>query len=94
MPTLTAATSCLMGHALISPASISFLQASAAATLAPVMLAVRVPPSAASTSQSIHIVRCPSFSKSIAARIERPISRWISDERPSIFPLLMSRCLR
>ena len=27
-------------------------------------------------------------------RIERPMSRWISTERPSSLPLEMSRCLR
>ena len=31
---------------------------------------------------------------STAARIERPMRRWISCERPSIFPLVMSRRLR
>ena len=60
----------------------------------PVIAAVRVPPSACRTSQSSHKVRGPIFSRLMAARIERPISRWISCERPSILPLAMSRCLR
>ena len=32
--------------------------------------------------------------KSTTPRSDRPISRWISTERPSAFPRLMSRCLR
>jgi hypothetical protein len=39
-------------------------------------------------------VRSPSASKSTTPRNERPISRWISTERPSSRPLEMSRCLR
>ncbi len=56
--------------------------------------AVRVPPSAWSTSQSIHSVRDPSASRSITARSARPISRWISTPRPSCLPLDTSRGLR
>ena len=44
--------------------------------------AVRVPPSAWMTSQSIQIVRSPSFAISTTARSERPMRRWISWERP------------
>jgi hypothetical protein len=36
---------------------------------------VRVPPSACNTSQSIQIVRGPSFSRSMTARSDRPINR-------------------
>ncbi len=39
-------------------------------------------------------MRSPSAAKSITPRSERPISRWISTERPSSLPLEMSRCLR
>ena len=42
---------------------------------APVMDAVRVPPSAWITSQSRKMVRSPSFSMSVTARNERPIRR-------------------
>ena len=45
------------------------------ATYPPVMDAVRVPPSACNTSQSIQTVRGPILAKSNAARIERPINR-------------------
>ena len=50
------------------------------------MAAVRVPPSATSTSQSTMIVCSPSVSKSMAARSERPIRRWISWVRPPTRP--------
>ena len=46
------------------------------------MAAVRVPPSAWITSQSIHTVCSPSLLRSVTARSERPTSRWISCERP------------
>jgi hypothetical protein len=59
-----------------------------------VIAAVRVPPSAWSTSQSTHIVRAPSFSRSTTARNERPIRRWISVLRPSRRPLVISRGFR
>lgn len=64
----------------------SSLTANAIATQPPVMAAVRVPPSACITSQSIVIVRSPSFSMSTAVRSERPISRWISNVRPDGLP--------
>ena len=56
--------------------------ASATATKAPVMAAVRVPPSAWITSQSTQMVRSPSFAMSTTTRSERPTRRWISWERP------------
>ena len=49
--------------------------ASAKATKAPVIEAVRVPPSACSTSQSRVTVRSPSAFRSTTARSERPIKR-------------------
>ena len=58
------------------------------------MLAVRVPPSAWITSQSIWIVRAPSFSSATTARSERPISRWISSVRPDCLPRAASRSVR
>src|SRR5262245_66517897 len=67
---------------------------SASATQAPVMEAVRVPPSAWITSQSMVIWRSPSASKSIAARSERPIRRWISTVRPPCLPAAASRRVR
>ena len=50
------------------------------------MLAVRVPPSASSTSQSTVMVRSPNAAMSTTARKLRPISRWISVVRPSTRP--------
>ena len=64
------------------------------ATKPPVMAAVRVPPSACSTSQSITIWRSPSATGSMTARKDRPISRWISWVRPDCLPLAASRRMR
>ena len=94
MPTLTAATWERMG----SPRNLSVFSSESTACLnamnAPVMEAVRVPPSASITSQSIQICRSPSFSSSIEARNARPISRWISWVRPDFFPAVDSRGVR
>ena len=60
MPTDTAATKSRIGERASGPARISHATASCAATKAPVIAAVRVPPSAWSTSQSSEIVRSPS----------------------------------
>ena len=51
---------------------------------AAVIAAVRVPPSALSTSASTWIVQGPSALRSTTARRLRPISRWISVARPSV----------
>src|SRR6185503_17188583 len=67
---------------------------SASATQAPVMEAVRVPPSAWITSQSSVICRSPSACKSTTERSERPISRWISTVRPPCLPAEASRRVR
>src|SRR5216683_4518519 len=67
---------------------------SANATHAPVIAAVRVPPSACSTSQSTVIWRSPSASRSSVARNERPIRRWISTVRPFCLPAEASRRVR
>ena len=58
------------------------------------MAAVRVPPSACSTSQSSVMVRSPSAARSNTARSERPIRRWISCVRPLCLPRAASRSLR
>ena len=65
-----------------------FIQAmqSCSATQAPVIDAVRVPPSAWITSQSMVICRSPSASRSTTARRLRPIRRWISSVRPPCLP--------
>ncbi|MCY1456387.1 hypothetical protein D9M68_473320 [compost metagenome] len=52
MPTDTAATICFSGSPFSAPRFFSTFSASTRATMAPVMEAVRVPPSAWITSQS------------------------------------------
>ncbi|CAB4996439.1 unannotated protein [freshwater metagenome] len=80
IPTETAATESLNGleSALICPCDFAQAIASASATYAPVIAAVRVPPSACKTSQSITIVFSPSSFISTMARSERPTKREIS----------------
>ena len=76
MPTLTAAT--LSRKLAGTPAGRSLATACKASTRArkpPVMLKVRVPPSASSTSQSMVTVRSPMAARSITARRLRPIRR-------------------
>ena len=58
-----------------APVSTSQLNASTAATHAPVIDAVRVPPSATSTSQSSLIVYSPNRKSSSIARMLRPMRR-------------------
>src|SRR5687768_16786162 len=58
------------------------------------MDAVRVPPSAWSTSQSTVTVRSPILDVSTTPRSARPISRWISIVRPPWRPLVTSRWVR
>ena len=82
----------MMGESTSTPSAISLSTAMHSAANAPVMEAVRVPPSAWITSQSMYTVRSPSRVRSQAARRERPISRWISTPRPSF--LTPSRALR
>src|SRR5215470_11095131 len=67
---------------------------SCSATQAPVIAAVRVPPSAWITSQSTVICRSPRAVMSTTARSERPIRRWISWVRPLWRPLEASRRVR
>ena len=64
------------------PASTHMARASCSATQAPVMLAVRVPPSAWITSQSTVTVYSPSAFMLTTVRRLRPIKRSISMERP------------
>src|SRR3954468_21081814 len=71
-----------------------FSSASASATKAPVIDAVRVPPSAWMTSQSTQMVRSPSAGRFVTDRNDRPIRRWISCVRPPTFPCEASRCIR
>ena len=56
--------------------------------------AVRVPPSAWSTSQSTVICTSPIVARFVTARSDRPISRWISWVRPDCFPFAASRSTR
>src|SRR5262245_51400541 len=67
---------------------------SCSATHPPVIAAVRVPPSAWITSQSMVIWRSPSATRSTTARRLRPISRWISMVRPPCLPAEASRRVR
>jgi hypothetical protein len=75
MPTEVAATSCRRGDFFSVPAATSAFRASPSATAAPVIAAVRVPPSAWITSQSRITVRSPRACMSTAERRLRPISR-------------------
>jgi C4-dicarboxylate transporter len=68
----------LIGVAAIFSISTIQLNASMIATDAPVIAAVRVPPSATRTSQSSFTVNSPNLKSSSIARTLRPISRWIS----------------
>ena len=77
----------------MSRASIHSRQ-SRSATQPPVIAAVRVPPSAWITSQSMTIWRSPSAGRSTTARSERPIRRWISSVRPDCLPCAASRRVR
>jgi MFS transporter, OFA family, oxalate/formate antiporter len=58
------------------------------------MDAQRVPPSAVSTSQSSVIVISPIALRSVTARKDRPIRRWISCVRPDCLPRAASRSPR
>ncbi len=76
------------------PWSIIFFRARPRATQPAVTEAARVPPSAWMTSQSMMICRSPSARRSVTARRERPMSRWISWVRPEIRPATRSRGVR
>src|SRR5688572_4870287 len=92
IPTLTPATRRRTGDRLSFPFAIIQSNASTSATHAPVIAAVRVPPSACNTSQSTLRVYSPHAKSSSIARTLRPMSRWISWVRPPICP--RSRAVR
>src|SRR5690625_2053166 len=96
MPTDTAATEPLSGLAVerMIRCSRAHSMACARATQAPVIAAVRVPPSAWMTSQSTTMVFSPSALVSTTARRLRPINREISWVRPEILPRTDSRPVR
>ena len=95
MPTETAATRSRIGDARDAcPCASSQVTASCAATKAPVIAAVRVPPSACSTSQSSVDRALAERGEVEHARSERPIRRWISCVRPLCLPRAASRSLR
>src|SRR5688500_4097368 len=77
-----AATRRRTGDCATCPFATSHPNASWTATQAPVIAAVRVPPSACRTSQSTRIVNSPKAKLSTIARTLRPMSRWISWVRP------------
>src|ERR1700744_4960545 len=58
------------------------------------MEATRVPPSACRTSQSMKIERSPSACRSMTARSDLPMRRWISCVRPLGRPFVTSRGVR
>ena len=68
MPTLVAATKSRMGERFSLPNFKSWRIAMESAIKAPVIAAVRVPPSACSTSQSRMMLRSPSAARSITVR--------------------------
>src|SRR3990170_4235297 len=90
-PTLPAATGSRTGFFGIAPLPASREQARHRAIHAPLIEAVRVPPSAWRTSQSTMIVLSARDSRSTTARSDLPISRWISCVRPWTFPVRPSR---
>jgi hypothetical protein len=94
MPTLIAVQNECNGFAGRSPRCTTRSRASCRAMNPPQMLAVRVPPSAWSTSQSTTTWRSPSAFMSHAARRARPINRWISTVRPLCLPRAASRSMR
>jgi len=74
-PQEMAATWSRIGSVLMTPSSRRYRVARRRATQAPVIEAVRVPPSAWITSQSMEICRSPRAFMSVTARNERPIRR-------------------
>ena len=91
IPTEIAAMFSVIGFTSIFPSATQRSKASARAIHAPVIEAVRVPPSAWSTSQSIRAVTAPIASMSTAARSDLPIRRWISLVRPPLIEFLPTR---
>ena len=94
MPQETEATRWRSGSVVIRPRLRRWAMASTSATQPPVMEAVRVPPSAWITSQSMVKVRSPSCFMFSAERSARPMRRWISMVRPPCLPAVASRFMR
>ena len=80
--------------ALIMSRAFIQVRQSASATHAPVMEAVRVPPSAWITSQSMRDLALAKRGRSMTDRRLRPIKRWISTVRPPCLPAVASRRVR
>ena len=93
-PTEIAAHGWMIGCFAIVPLATSREHASCSAIQPPQIDAVRVPPSACKTSQSTVICTSGISRKSVTARNDRPISRWISCVRPLCFPRAASRSTR
>src|SRR5678815_4022786 len=81
MPTLIAATSSRTGEPDSAPDFSSVPTASVTAMKAPVIAAVRVPPSAWMTSQSTQIVRSASFGISTTARSDPSLPAALQERR-------------
>src|SRR5579862_5146448 len=94
MPQETPTTWPWSGRRCSAPILIRCWNARWRATKLPVMAAVRVPPSAWITSQSILTWRSPRPGRSVTARRLRPIRRWISWVRPLWAPRVASRLPR
>ena len=94
MPTETAATKSRIGERASLPCATSHETASCAATKAPVIAAVRVPPSAWRTSQSSVDRPLTERERSNTQRSDRPMRRWISWVLPLCLPRAASRSLR
>ena len=86
-PTEIAAHGCRIGCRPSVPFATSRLHASCSAIQPPQIDAVRVPPSACSTSQSTVICTSGISRRSVTARSDRPMRRWISCVRPLCLPL-------
>ena len=78
IPTDTALMSCRSGDWRTMRRSSSHRHVSKSAIAAPLIAAVRVPPSAERTSQSTQMVSSGRIVKSIIERRLRPMMRWIS----------------
>ena len=84
----------MIGSFFSTPSSRRYAHARASATQAPVMEAVRVPPSAWTTSQSRTMVFSPRALRSMIARSDRPMSRLISLDMACLLGLLVWQAAR
>ena len=94
MPTEIAAHGSSTGASTARRPATSREHASCSAIQPPQIDAVRVPPSACSTSQSTVICVSGMRRRSVTARSDRPMSRWISCVRPDCLPRAASRSTR